>query len=100
MTLTDINISCVCVLSHVTPWTIAHQAPLSWRLSMQEYWSRFPILPLGDLSKPGIKPASPALQADSLPLSHRGRPYIFLSLTNLQFKLDSRVFAKEPPAIS
>ena len=61
----------------VTPWTIARQAPLSSRLSRQEYWSWFPILPLGDLFKPGIKPASPALQADSLPLSHRGRPYIF-----------------------
>ena len=77
MTLSDLNILCVCVLSHVTPWTIARQAPLSSRLSRQEYWSWFPILPLGDLFKPGIKPASPALQADSLPLSHRGRPYIF-----------------------
>ena len=28
----------------------------------------------GDLHHPGIKPTSPAWQADSLPLSHLGRP--------------------------
>ena len=110
MTQSDLNILCVCVcvrareraraLSHVTPWAIARQPPLYSRLSRQEYWSRLPILPLRDLSKPGIKPKSPALQADSLPLNHGERPYTFKSLTNLQFKLDSRVFAQEPPAMS
>ena len=37
---------CVCVLNHfscvqlfVTPWTVAHQAPLSMGFSRQEYWS-------------------------------------------------------------
>ena len=30
----------------------------------------------GDLPDSGIKPASPALQADSLPLSHQGSPYL------------------------
>ena len=53
----------------VTPWTIAHQAPLSMELSRQEYWSRVPFPSPGDLPNPGIEPASPALQADSLPLS-------------------------------
>ena len=38
----------------------------------QEYWSGLPLLPPGDLPDPGIEPASPALQADSLPLSHLG----------------------------
>ena len=33
----------------------------------QEYWSGFPCPPPGDLPNPGIKPRSPALQADSLP---------------------------------
>ena len=37
--------------------------------SRQEYWSGLPRPPLGDLSHPGIEPASPALQADSLPLT-------------------------------
>ena len=26
----------------VTPWTVAHQAPLSMGFSRQEYWSRLP----------------------------------------------------------
>ena len=32
----------------------------------QEYWSGLPFLPPGDLPDPGIKPGSPALQADPL----------------------------------
>ena len=53
---------CVCVLSHVqlfaTPWTVTHQAPLSIEFSRQEYWSRLPFSPQGDLTDPGIEPAS------------------------------------------
>ena len=58
-------------LSHVrlfvTPWTAAHQAPQSMRFSRQGYWSGFPFPSPGDLPNPGIKPGSPALQADALP---------------------------------
>ena len=50
-----------------TPWTAALQAPLSMGFSRQEYWSGLPFLSPGDLPDPGIKPRSPALQADSLP---------------------------------
>ena len=42
----------------VTPWTIAHQAPLSMEFSRQEYWSRVPFPPSGDLPYPEIKPVS------------------------------------------
>ena len=69
------------VLSHfsrvqlfVTSWTVALQAPLSTGFSRQEFWSGLPGPRLGDLPHPGIKPGSPALQADSLPLSHLGSP--------------------------
>ena len=67
------------LLSHVfaTPWTVAHQAPLSMGFSRQEYLSGLPCSPPGDLPDSGIKPvspASPALQADSLPLSLQGSP--------------------------
>jgi len=31
------------MLSHVTPWTAAHQAPLSIDFSRQEYWSGLPF---------------------------------------------------------
>ena len=57
-------------LSHVrlfaTPWTIAYHAPLSMGFSKQEYWSGLPIPSPKDLLDPGIKPRSPALQADAL----------------------------------
>ena len=53
---------------------IAHQAPLSMEFSRQVYWSGLPCPPPGDFSNPGIKPAAPALQVDSLPLSHQGSP--------------------------
>ena len=56
------------MLSHVqffvTPWTVAHQAPLSMGSSGQEYWSGLPCPLPGDLPDPGIEPAtllSPAL---------------------------------------
>ena len=52
--------------SVVTPWTGAHQAPLSVGFSRQEYWSGLPCPSPGDLPDPGIKPQSPAFQADSL----------------------------------
>ena len=42
----------------VTPWTVACQAPLSMRFSRQECWSGLPFPSPGDLSDPGIKPAS------------------------------------------
>ena len=50
----------------VTPWTVAHQAPPSMGFPRQEYWSGLPFPLPGDLPDPGIKPRSPALQADSL----------------------------------
>ena len=48
------------------PWTAADEAPLSMGFPGQEYWSGLPIPSPGDLPDPGIKPGSPALQADSL----------------------------------
>ena len=44
-----------------TPWTVAHQVPLSIGFSRQEYWSGLPFPSPGDLPEPGIEPASPAL---------------------------------------
>ena len=55
----------VCMLSHfggvrlfATPWTIAHQSPLSMGFSRQEYWSGLPCPPPGNLLDPGIELAS------------------------------------------
>ena len=67
----------------VTPRIVAHQAPLHGIFSRQEYWSRLPFPPPGDLPDPGIKPVPPELQSDSLPLSHCGNPSIKLSYMKL-----------------
>ena len=67
-----------CVRLFATLWTVAHQAPLSMGFSTQEYWSGLPCPPPGDLLHPGTEPTSPvspALQVDSLPLSHQGSPH-------------------------
>ena len=48
-------------------WTVAHQAPLSMGFSRQEYWSGLAFPSPVYLPNPGVKPMSPALQADSLP---------------------------------
>ena len=64
-----------CVRLCAVLWTLAFQAPLSMGFSRQEYWSGLPCLPPGDLPDLGIEPGSPALQADSLLLSHQGSPY-------------------------
>ena len=58
----------------VTPETVARQAPLSMRLSWQEYWSGLPFPPPGDLPDSGIEPGSPSLQTDSLPPEPPGKP--------------------------
>ena len=52
-----------CVRLFATPWTVAHQAPLSMGFSGQEYWSGWPRPPPGDLPDPGIQSASLASPA-------------------------------------
>ena len=55
---------CSVMSESVTPWIVAHQAPLFMGFSRLEYWSGLPWPPLGDLPDPGIKPTflmSPAL---------------------------------------
>ena len=63
-----------CVRLFVTWWTVAYQAPLSMGFSRQEYWSGLPFPSPGDLPNPGIKPRSPALQADALTSEPPGKP--------------------------
>ena len=63
-----------CMLNHkqlfVTLWIIGLQAPLSMGCCRQEYWSVLTLPSPRDI--PNSQPGSPALQADSLPLSHQG----------------------------
>ena len=57
-----------------TPLTVACPAPLSMGFSREEHWSGLPFPSSGVLPSPGIKPWSPALQADSLPTELWGKP--------------------------
>ena len=52
--------------SFATPWTVACQAPLFLGFPRPEYFSGLPFSSPGDHPNPGIEPASPALQVDSL----------------------------------
>ena len=54
-----------CFRLFATPWTIAYQASPFMGFSRQECWSGLPFPSPGDLPDPGIKPGSPALQADA-----------------------------------
>ena len=79
---------CVCVCTHsrmvwlfVTPWTAAHQAPLSMEFSRQEYWSGLPFPIPRDVPNPGIEPVSPvspALEGRFSTTKPPGKPEIFL----------------------
>ena len=53
--------SCSVVSDSATPWTGAHQTPLSMGYFRQEIWSGLPFPSPGDLPNPGIEPSSPTL---------------------------------------
>ena len=73
----------LCVLSHfshvqlfTTPWTIAHQAPLSMEFSRQEYWMDCHFLLQRIFPTQGLNPHLLRLlhrQVNSLPLCRLGR---------------------------
>ena len=63
--------------SFVTPWTVAHQTPLSMELSRQEYWSGVPFPSSEDLPDPGIElgsPVSPSLARRFFTTAPPGKP--------------------------
>ena len=74
------SLSCECIFrssvvsDSVTPWTVAHQAPLSMGFSSKEHWSGLPFPPPGDLLNTGTEPRSPTLQTDPLLAEPPGKP--------------------------
>ena len=93
-----------CTLSHfgrvwlfAAPRSVGFQAPMSVGFSRQEYWSGLPCSPSGVFPDPGIEPTSsvsPALQVDSLPLSHRGsRTCSFIQLNTDQDYFGSPMYS-------
>ena len=75
-------IHCCCLVAKsyptlMTPWTVAHQTPLSMGLSQQEYWSRLLFFFLQRiLLTQGSNLCLLHWLADSLPLSHQGSPHL------------------------
>ena len=91
-------LSCVQLFS--TPWTIAHQAPLSIGFSRQEYWYGWPFLSPGDLSHPGIEPTSPEMAGGLFTTEPPGKsPIILIQWWNLAKRRPSlnEVEMQKPP---
>ena len=68
------------VSDSVTPWTVAHQAPLSIGFSRQKCWSELPCPPPGDLPNPGTEPVSfmsPALAGEFFTTNATWKPQSF-----------------------
>ena len=82
-----------CVWLFATPWTVAYQALPSMGFSRQEYWSGLPFTPPGDLLDSGIKPGSPALQADAL----TSEPWALPGIKPVSPALEGKFFTAEPP---
>ena len=67
-----------------TPWTVAHQAPLSKGLPRQEYRGGLSLPPPGDLPGSGIERASPALAGGFFTNETPGKPSLIF-LKHIQF---------------
>ena len=80
-----------------TPWTVAHQAPVSLGFSRQEYWSGLPFPLPGDLPDPGTERApllSPALAGRFFTAStthSRGLKYNLMSVPPRNFKNEQKL---------
>ena len=72
------EVICASSLSHVelsvTPWTVAHQGPLSMGFSGQEYWHGLLCPSLGGLPDPGVEPSLWHCRHILYHLSHQGSP--------------------------
>ena len=75
-------VSCSVVSDSWQPHGLVHQALLSMEFPRQEHWRGLPFPTPGYLPNPGIEPASPALQAGSLPLYHLGSLMYIAPLLN------------------
>ena len=58
----------------MTPWTVAHRAPLSREFPRLKYWCELSFPSPGDLPNPGIEPVSPALAGRFFTTDPPGKP--------------------------
>ena len=63
-----------------TPFSLAHQPPLSMGFSRQEYWSGLPCSPLGIFPTQGSNPGPLHCKEDSLPLEPSRSIYLLKTL--------------------
>ena len=88
-----LSIPCMCAQSYPTlcnPVGCSLPGSSVHGIFQQEYWSGLLCPSPGDLSNPGIEPVSPvspALQVDSLLLSHLGSPVSSLAYYNVSIKV-------------
>ena len=68
-------VSCSIMSESLQPMDCSSPGSQSMEFFRQEYWSGLPSLPPEDLPDPGIKPMSPAMQADSLPSEPSEKPW-------------------------
>ena len=72
-----VSVSCSVMLTPCNSMDCGPPGSSAMRSSRQGYWSGLPFASSGDLPNPGIKPRSPALQADSLPTELQEKPPFF-----------------------
>ena len=85
-----------CVRLFATPWTVARQAPLCMGFSRQEYCSRLPFPPPGDIPDPGIElvsPATPALAGRFFTSEPPGEPLLCFSFHFFSYYLIFRLIS-------
>ena len=85
--------------SFVTPWTVAHQAPLSLGFPRQEYRSGLPFPSPGNLPDPGIKPVSSALANKFFTTEPPGKPRVFQILVYLMILLSNSCIKGMPQSL-
>ena len=82
-----------CVHFFATLWTVAARLLCPLGFSRQEDQSGLPFPSPGDRPHPGIKPGSPALQADSLPSEPSGKPiYICIGFLNIYTHTHTHIY--------
>ena len=80
------------LLSHVqlfvTPWTVARQAPLSMKISRQEYWSGLLFPPLGESSQPRDRTCISCVSCINRQILHHCTTWVASNLADVSWTPD------------
>ena len=71
--------------SFMTPWTVAHQGPLSMGFPREGYWNEWPFPSPGNLPDPGMEPASPALVGRFSTTEPPGKSLFFIYSVDIEW---------------